>query len=192
MGIVNPVLYETMTPTRKNNENTLEVERQRAQSTLILEAIRTGGTPNAACKNLIFFVGLGLLVDGSHTIADQCKSTPKGAPALPAAAPVLGLPAVQGYGLQPFGQGPFGGISSVSGFVLDVGTGLPLAGATVTVDKNPPVQTDGGGWFPMPSSYQSLRSGTELGVTVEKDGYETMKVKLSVGGLLVIDMHRKK
>src|SRR5215472_8771518 len=41
--------------TRLNNTNTLALERQRAQSNLILEAIKTGGNADAACKNLTFF-----------------------------------------------------------------------------------------------------------------------------------------
>jgi hypothetical protein len=41
-----------------NNQNTQSVEHFRAQSNLVLEAIKTNGDSNAVCKNLTFFVKL--------------------------------------------------------------------------------------------------------------------------------------
>jgi hypothetical protein len=52
--------------------NTQNVEHLRAQSTLILEAIKTGDDKIAACKNLTFFVRLGLLDDANKTIFNAC------------------------------------------------------------------------------------------------------------------------
>jgi hypothetical protein len=67
---------------RVNNSNTQSVELARSQSNLVLEAIKTGDS-DAACKNLMFFVGLGLLDDSSKTIRNQCGSSSQGAPSLP-------------------------------------------------------------------------------------------------------------
>jgi hypothetical protein len=67
---------------RVNNSNTQQVERLRSQSTLVLEAIRTGNTDDA-CKNLMFFVSLKLLDDSNQIILKQCGSMPAGAPSLP-------------------------------------------------------------------------------------------------------------
>jgi hypothetical protein len=60
-----------------NNTNTLEVERQRSQSSLVLEAIRTGGNADATCKNLVFFVELGLVDDTNQTSASNANLHPK-------------------------------------------------------------------------------------------------------------------
>jgi len=98
---------------RVNNQNTQEVERVRSQSTLVLEAIKTG-SPDAACKNLLFFVGLGLLSDADQTIHRQCASAPKGAPSLPSIVPRTVS-------------------SGVRVAVLDGKSGKPLAGAKVTM-----------------------------------------------------------
>jgi hypothetical protein len=48
------------------------VEHSRAQSTLILEASKTGNDQQAACKNLTFFVRLGFIDDINKTIAQAC------------------------------------------------------------------------------------------------------------------------
>jgi hypothetical protein len=75
---------------RVNNQNSQELERIRSQSNLVLEAIKTGD-PNEACKNLIFFVGLGLLDDPNQTIRQACSSAPKGAPSLPPLSSLQGV-----------------------------------------------------------------------------------------------------
>lgn len=165
------------------DDNTLQVERQRAQSTLILEAIRTGQNTDAACKNLVFFVHLKLIDDSSEAIADECKDAPKGAPSLPA------NPLGSGYGAQPFGQGPYGnGILDFRypGFVVDADTSLPLEGARVKAEGFPPVETDARGYFPLPGS---LANGTDWVVTVEKPGYETTRQTVKVGSLFSIGLH---
>lgn len=68
-----------------NNRASREVERTRSQSSLILEAIKTGNV-GEACKNLTFFVQLGLLDDPTGSIR-RCVETPSSAPVLPAAQP---------------------------------------------------------------------------------------------------------
>ncbi len=67
------------------NRNSQDVERIRAQSNLVVDAIRTGtGNTDAACKNLVFLVQLGLLDDSGSTIRNQCVKAPAGPPSLPA------------------------------------------------------------------------------------------------------------
>lgn len=49
LGLAGNVVVTTI-----NNTNMQKLERSRTQSTVILEAIRTNGDTNAACKNLVF------------------------------------------------------------------------------------------------------------------------------------------
>lgn len=80
VGLVSSVIVA-----RVNNQNTQDVERLRAQSSLVLEAIRTGtGKTDDACKNLRFFVELELLDDPHGAIQKKCASAPSGPPSLPA------------------------------------------------------------------------------------------------------------
>jgi hypothetical protein len=77
-------LITSVVVARLNNKATQEIERQRAQSTIILEAIRTGtGNTDASCKNLVFLSNLGLIDDPQQTIHKQCASVPAGIPSLP-------------------------------------------------------------------------------------------------------------
>jgi hypothetical protein len=68
--------------TKSNNDNTEKIEHFRAQSTLILEAIKAADT-KGVCKNLTFFVSLGLLDDANRTIGRTCPEDTKGVPILP-------------------------------------------------------------------------------------------------------------
>ena len=96
---------------RINNSNTQDVERGHSQSSLILEAIKTGNS-DAACKNLLFFVGLGLLDDTHRTIKDQCASASSGPPSLPSGSTTANV------------------VKEIHGTVLD-SSGKPIAGAEV-------------------------------------------------------------
>jgi hypothetical protein len=69
-----------------NNRNTQELEHKRTQSTLILEALKTGDT-NSACKNLLFFTSLGLLEDNNGTITGACPGNAQGVPSLTPSGP---------------------------------------------------------------------------------------------------------
>lgn len=97
---------------QKNNENSQKIEIIRNQSSLILEAVRTNGNYVAACKNLLFFVNVGLLNDPNKTIRSSCPLPPsaqKGPPSLPA-HPIATTPApTTGFGSGGFGEGGFGG-----------------------------------------------------------------------------------
>lgn len=154
-----------------NNQNTLRVEQERAQSSLILEAIKTGN-PDTVCKNLVFFVSLGLIDDASQTIRNQCKSSPKGIPSLPPSPAVSGT----GYGVQPFGVGPYGGGSIVGSgrqaWVVDARTARAVQGAKVTIGQTLVVQTNESGTFQIPWELD------QADITIEKQGYETIHENL--------------
>lgn len=77
---------------RVNNQASQQLEQFRSQSTLILQAIKTGDQ-DGACRNLVFFVSLGLLDDQNHTISKTCASAPTGAPSLPADSRGVEIPA---------------------------------------------------------------------------------------------------
>jgi hypothetical protein len=80
-------LISSVVVARLNNKATQDIERLRSQSTIILEAIRTGtGNTDASCKNLVFLSNLGLIDDPQQTIHKQCASVPAGIPSLPAAS----------------------------------------------------------------------------------------------------------
>ena len=64
-----------------NNRATKDLEDRRAQSTLILEAIKTG-KPAEACTNLVFFVKHGLIKDPQGSIS-SCSTDPAASPVLP-------------------------------------------------------------------------------------------------------------
>jgi len=174
-----------------NNRNTLKVERQRAQSNLILEASR-GGNAAAVCKNLVFFVGLRLIDDDDNSIRTECKSVPKGVPTIPAAPTVGGT----GYGVQPYGTGPYGGGSELDlhmiGSVVDANTGFPIEGAKVTIGHNVPAQTDITGGFPFPKNFWTSQDATEFDTTIEKEGYETAHLNLKTYGIPLIRLKPNK
>jgi hypothetical protein len=69
-----------------NNRSTQQIEHSHAQSNLIIEAVKTNGDTTVACKNLTFFVKLGLLEDTGKTIGQACPADYSGPPSLPAAA----------------------------------------------------------------------------------------------------------
>jgi hypothetical protein len=63
------------------NWNSQQVEHSRSQSSLIIQAVGTGDA-KSACKNLMFFLGLGLLDDPKGTIS-RCETSPNTIPVLP-------------------------------------------------------------------------------------------------------------
>jgi hypothetical protein len=69
---------------RVNNQNTQAIERLHAQSSLILEAIKTD--KKSACDNLIFFINLGFIDDHGNTIRNVCPETKNQVPSLPVAS----------------------------------------------------------------------------------------------------------
>jgi hypothetical protein len=73
---------------------------QKAQSELVVEAIRTGD-PKRAAKNLLFLVNLGLLDDPGGRMKTALSN--------PDNVPVLPVPQARGYGQGGFGQGGYGG-----------------------------------------------------------------------------------
>jgi len=170
LGLVGTILVA-----RVNNQNSQDVERLRSQSNLVLEAIKTG-SPDAACKNLTFFVNLGLLDDPSGTIRKACISAPQGPPSLPAAQRQL-FPSHQNdpnYG--------------ATGTVWDI-AGRPIEGAKVRADQGSTVETDKNGkfWIEWPG-FDSLADMFIL--TVEKAGYETTRKSTQRGGTLTVVLRK--
>ncbi len=115
---------------RENNKNTQAVERLHAQSTLILEAIKTNGDADAACKNLLFFAGIGLIQDENQTIMESCPDNMKGAPSV---------------SLGPL-QGPPDWFSGYRWYPLTVRTveerGTPISDVIVEARLVPPVKIE--------------------------------------------------
>jgi len=82
-------LISSVVVARLNNKATQDLQRVQAQSTIILEAVRTGtGNTEASCKNLVFLSDLQLIDDPKQTIHKQCASVPAGVPSLPSPAEV--------------------------------------------------------------------------------------------------------
>lgn len=143
-----------------NNLNSQKVERQRAQSNLVFEAIKTG-SQDAACKNLVFFVDLGLLDDPNKAIREVCKAYSKGAPSLPASnlsdwrAPVE---------------------RQIRGVVQDADTGKAISGATISYPMLlSHITTDDNGAFSFEPPTQIFVFGQ---MRVEKDGYADLEINL--------------
>jgi hypothetical protein len=148
---------------RANNENTQQVERLRSQSNLILEAIKTG-SPDKACQNLVFFVGLGLVDDTNQTIQKKCSSSPAGAPSLPAASP----------------QGPEG--SGLTGSVGDAVTAKPIENATVLITGQGValrLLTDKNGNFELKAL---PKRGMDVRISFLKDGYKSEEMQMITPG----------
>ena len=142
-----------------NNRNAQRVEHLHTQSTLILEAIKTNGDTNAACKNLVFFVSLGLLEDTNQAITGACPGNVQGVPSVAEGA---------GPGDRPPDSG------GLMFYPLKVQTvddnGVPVSGVGVEVHlvpSNPPFQLD----VPpeVEANYSWLRHGTSSQMS-GKDG----------------------
>lgn len=70
-----------------NSSNAQKLEHLQTQSNLVLEAIKTNGDANATCKNLLFFVSLGLLDDRNQAITGACPGSVQGIPSMSVGAP---------------------------------------------------------------------------------------------------------
>jgi len=147
-------LLGNMFVTYFNNRTLHENEKSQEQSNLVLQAIRTGKNPSESCRNLLFFVNVGLLDDPHSTIRNQCQQDPTSVPSLPANPNLLFDTAA---------------VSVLNGVVRDEFS-HPIQGATVSAVGSYSVSTDANGAFLL-----SLREATTnpVRVTVEKQGYAT-------------------
>lgn len=148
LGLIGSVIVA-----RVNNANTQTVERLQSEANITLQAIKTGtGNTDDACKNLTFFVSLGLVHDPERKIANQCKNAPAGPPSLPSTN-------------EPV---PRSMSQEITGRVSDVSTFKPIAGAEVSVEGANPYVTTASGEFRivLPGSQAAAL------VRVTKDGYE--------------------
>lgn len=127
LGLIGSVIVA-----RVNNANTQEVQRLQSEANITLEAIKTGtGNTDGACKNLTFFVSLGLIRDLGGKIGTQCKGAPEGPPSLPAGEPSS---QTQAFWFR--------------GKVVDGSTGEGVAGAFVSVTSvGAPVKPVGSDYF---------------------------------------------
>jgi hypothetical protein len=75
-------LIGNLVVTLLSNWNSQQIEREREQSSLIVQAVSTGDR-KVACNNLISFIRLGLLDDPKENIR-RCTSAPETIPVLPA------------------------------------------------------------------------------------------------------------
>jgi hypothetical protein len=71
--------------------NAQVLEHSRTQSNLLLEALKTNGDANGACRNLIFLVSLGQLDDVNHAITGACPGSVQGVPSISVGPPDLML-----------------------------------------------------------------------------------------------------
>lgn len=177
--------------TVSNNRNSQEVERIRAQSNLVFEAIKTNQVD--ACKNLDFFVQLGLLEDPHEAIHQSCTTNPTTAPSLPASGISTSL-----SGTEPLGQF-YAPTSTIEGVVLDADTKEPISGATVTLTPLIPTsgltqqqqlvmaETDKKGFFSihLPSTFVGPM------LRIEKDGYVPLQPLMPLTSS-VYEMHKNK
>jgi hypothetical protein len=167
-----------------NDRNTQKIERIRAQSSLVLDAIRTGtGNTDAACKNLLALVGLGLLDDASHTIQQRCDTAPAGPPSLPAQGGQSGAGTAMGANGLLGGAYP---LVDVSGTVVDeLGNGIAGANLSALSMTGPASQdaggilgkmatTDSGGAF----VFHGLNGGI-YSIFASKDGFEANSQSVS-------------
>jgi hypothetical protein len=74
---------------RWNNNSTVDVERAREQSALVIEAIKTNGDTKAACKSLMFFVRLGFVENKDNLIVGTCLNDQENIPTLPSGSNYL-------------------------------------------------------------------------------------------------------
>ena len=148
---------------RVNNSNSQEVERVRAQSNLVLEAIKTGNT-DTACKNLVFFAGLGLIDDSNKVISKQCGKAPVGPPSLPFSQ------------LLPLSNRNFESLINTSGttlhgLVIDDDSKEPILGARVSLTPSGLEElTDQNGLYDFGSRTKQL-IGKTITLHVSKAGY---------------------
>ncbi len=149
-----------------NSQNMQSVERVRAQSTLMLEAIK-GGSSETTCKNLVFFVGLGLLDDSTQSIHNRCENTPIGVPSLPVS--LLYAP----YGSNFSAQN-----NPIVCVVQDADTGKPIEGASISLPwLLQPLKTDEKGQF---GFSRPIFDGSLGNMRIEKEGYVPLNTNYSM------------
>jgi hypothetical protein len=174
-------LFGNLVITLLNNKNAREVEHQRSQSDLALEAMRTG-SPEKACTNLMAFIHLKLLDDAKNTIQNQCEASPATAPFLPASGSdmgSIGLPGLNSvssglfYSTPPLSSLGLAANSNFQGLVIDASTNAPIKGAKVSIDGLGGTETGSFGQFGF--SVPPASFGKFVTIKTEKDGYEPVQ-----------------
>jgi hypothetical protein len=165
-----------------NNSNTEKIERSRAQSTLILESIKTNGAPDSVCSNLTFFVKLGLLDDSSKAIAGTCPANTYGVPSLPA-----GTNTVNPTGIASVKEKTTVMVQDEKGNVIPDATVTISywSGATLVHYNNCKTATDGQCTLPV------SRTGELFTIAADKDGYTLGNTFTTWSGSVIIILHKK-
>lgn len=96
-----------MQQAQRQGASAMQQAHAKAQSDLVVEAIKTGD-PQRAAKNLLFLVRLGLLDDPGGKM-QAALSHPEDVPYLPSPQPR------SGYGEGGYGVGPYGGAQAPKG-----------------------------------------------------------------------------
>lgn len=162
-----------------NNYSNQAAEKQKLQSNLILEAIKT--SQDNACKNLTFFVSLKLVDDAGGAIKDVCQPDSRQAPSLP---PIGTFHSI----LNSETADPFSAFGPIVGIVQDAETGRPIDGARVTTGYFiGGVYTDKDGKFSLKSSI-GLPYHTRI--RVEKDGYIAYEEDTALSSPLVLRLRK--
>jgi len=165
-----------------NNRAADHAERVRAQSSLIQGVIKTDNN-DATCKNLIFFVKLGMLDDPQGAIRNICPTTQEGVPSL---SPFFSVSA-----------SPSSTLTGVRVSVLDADSHKPVEGATVEVhpwgvtgvsSAMASAVTDKDGYAGLGLVF------SDNSIVVGKSGYETVMTRpeTAILGPQVIYLHRSK
>jgi carboxypeptidase family protein len=164
-----------------NNKWAKDAERSKAQSTLILDAIKTGDA-DKACKNLLFFVRLGLITEGGQTVKSECATAPQGPPSLPSSS---SLPPYR------FERSPITVTDHITGTVKDVDNQSPIEGCLV-VSSIGVTSTNKNGDFQLPLP----KGPVTITITITKPGYTAEKkniiVDANLAGMDIEDIYLHK
>jgi hypothetical protein len=157
-----------------NVYSTQAVEKQKLQSNLIVEGIKT--TQQNACKNLKFFLLLKLIDDSPDgAIKKVCQPNSNDIPSLPPPGAVDSvIPSTNSQ--RDLVDAIY---AAVPGIVIEDRTSKPIEGARLTTPElSSGVMTDKEGHFALPGSAFSL---TDLTTTlhIEKNGYIPADVQTS-------------
>jgi hypothetical protein len=183
-------LFGNILTSNANNTASEKAEHLRAQSDLVLQVIKTGNTVDA-CKNLSFFVNIGLLDDPKGAIHNVCGTKGEGGvPTLPADSGGGGSSDF-GDGLLRFGiKPPFGIAATLVVRVEDADSHEPIVNAKISrEDSSRSETTDATGTAVL----NFISSQTRL--TVSKEGYESTTgypyiLSKPSQSSLTIDLHR--
>jgi hypothetical protein len=165
-------LAGNMTVAWLNAQSTQRVEHLHSQSTLILEAIKTGDK-NTACNNLNFFVSLKLLQDTDNTIGKVCQATPVVAPSLP-------VDIAESHG-----------IPEIDLLIIDSDKDTGIGHVEIELENQPKhFFSDSAGLFELRTPAYQINE--KVKIKLSKPGYMTLETKIAVGAPRAVFMKPSK